>query len=57
MRLHRSGDSAPTRIDFSKAGVPAAIPLGPDGRDLLLVVDDGRTHRVFVRTQRGTSQR
>ena len=47
----------PAGIDFSKAGVPAAIPLGPDGRDLLMVVDDGRTHRVLVRTRRGTSER
>jgi hypothetical protein len=46
----------PAGIDFAKAAVPAAVPVGPDGRDLLLVVDDGRTRRVYVRTGRATAR-
>ena len=40
----------PPGIDFRTAGIPAAAPVGAGGRDLLLVVDDGRAHRVFRRT-------
>ncbi len=46
----------PEGIDFARAAVPAAVPVGPGGRDLLLVVDDGRAHRVYVRTTRAAAR-
>ena len=41
--------TGPAGIDFAKAGIPAGMPIGPDGRDLLLVVDLGHTRRVLIR--------
>jgi hypothetical protein len=39
----------PSGIDFARAGIPTAAVTGDDGRDLLVVVDEGTTRRVLLR--------
>jgi hypothetical protein len=43
----------PAGVDLSRVGVPASTPTGSGGRDLLMVVDDGRVRRVLLRSPRG----
>jgi hypothetical protein len=40
---------SPLGIDFLRAGVPAAVTTGSDGRQFIMLVDEGGRHRRVVR--------